>query len=132
MSDNPDMSNLASEVLDNINYIREVLEESSINTRDNRPQKGKQESEIEDQLTRIYSILEKEIGTKNSVRKQLCVALNGIASDTFDIAKSIVPTLIALSLSKTLSIQVEPLAIALAAIAIARMGANVLCADSGG
>lgn len=64
---------------------------------------------------------------KTLVRSRICAAIQRLSGDTWDIAKAVLSSLVALSLSGVITFPQTPFFIALAAIMIARIGTASLC-----
>jgi len=67
---------------------------------------------------------------KPSVRMRICASIQSLSGDVWDIAKSVISSLVALSLSGVMSLPQAPFFLALAAIMIARIGTSALCKDT--
>jgi hypothetical protein len=66
---------------------------------------------------------------QKDIRRYLCPALQKISGDAYEIAKTIIPILIPLVITKTISIPIDTLLFAMIAILISRMGVAALCDD---
>lgn len=71
----------------------------------------------------------KRLLKNKDVRIYICPALLVLSKDAYEIGKTITAILLPLALSKTISIQLDPIIFSLMAIMISKMGIASLCAE---
>lgn len=116
---------LVTEVIDNINYVQQMLKDAEQFSRGKPLPRSK--SNIESQLEDAEKQVADDIQTQPQIVKQICAALKSISGDAYDIAKGITTILVTLTLNGTLNMAIEPFALALIAIVIGKMGAAAFC-----
>jgi hypothetical protein len=73
-----------------------------------------------------------QILKQKDVKQHLCPALESVAEDAFEIAKTLTQVLVPLVLTKAISVPLDSLLFALMAVTIAKMGVASFCADYNG
>jgi hypothetical protein len=118
---------LTQEVYQYIDYIQKSFEEDEVTIRGNKPSSPTQNAQINIELEIAIEKVNDWKTSKPDLVSQICASMNRISNDLFDLAKSVTPVLVTLSLTGVLTVPAEPVALAVIAIAVARMGVASLC-----
>lgn len=90
------------------------------------------DGQIKDEIEVNARLAKQLLQRKAILQKYICPALKRASNDSFDIAKALIPVLVALSLAGTIVISLNPVFVALLSLMIARMGVSSICGDTAG